>query len=234
MCRIEKNGYVLHLEGTWMEISNKYGVQKHGDMAVDQDSIPEGFAEKTLDEFIEAHTVSRFSGNKDCIKKVVIDEESKKYVQLQTVRKADEIYMVQIYDTDLVFMREQWSGCRYVDEVKDWMKSNFEIVSGLPVDVYKSGYGDCTNHGISSSADRLYLLAKGGYPFEPNDIRECVIPEPREVMGKQYLNAKPIYHTGRWYMAGGNFIYTSDSRYKDITGLSYPIAIHDRYEGSED
>lgn len=34
-----------------------------------------------------------------------------------------------------------------------------------------------------------------------------------------------------WYMAGGNILYTSDSRFKQITGISYPIAIHDRYEG---
>lgn len=25
--RVEKDGFVLHLESTWMEISNKYGVQ---------------------------------------------------------------------------------------------------------------------------------------------------------------------------------------------------------------
>ena len=31
--RVEKDGYVLHLEGTWMEISNKYGVLGHGDVA---------------------------------------------------------------------------------------------------------------------------------------------------------------------------------------------------------
>ena len=29
--RIEKEGFVLNLEGTWCEISNKYGVQEHGD-----------------------------------------------------------------------------------------------------------------------------------------------------------------------------------------------------------
>ena len=27
--RIEKEGFVLNLEGTWCEISNKYGVQEH-------------------------------------------------------------------------------------------------------------------------------------------------------------------------------------------------------------
>ena len=47
--RLEKNGFVLHLEGTWMEISNKYGILEHGDVAVDPETIEEGFAERKLD-----------------------------------------------------------------------------------------------------------------------------------------------------------------------------------------
>ena len=50
--RVEKDGFVLHLEGTWMEISNKYGVLEHGDVAVDPEAIPEGYAEKALEKFI--------------------------------------------------------------------------------------------------------------------------------------------------------------------------------------
>ena len=38
--RIEKEGFVLNLEGTWCEISNKYGVQEHGDVAVNEEDIP--------------------------------------------------------------------------------------------------------------------------------------------------------------------------------------------------
>lgn len=30
--RIEKEGFVLNMKGTWCEISNKYGVQEHGDV----------------------------------------------------------------------------------------------------------------------------------------------------------------------------------------------------------
>lgn len=50
-------------------------------------------------------------------------------------------------------------------------------------------------------------------------------------MGQEYVDCKPAYCRKRWYMAGGNILYTSDSRFKQITGISYPIAIHDRYEG---
>lgn len=40
------------LEGTWMEISNKYGMLESGDVAVDPEDVPEGYAEKALEDFI--------------------------------------------------------------------------------------------------------------------------------------------------------------------------------------
>lgn len=131
----------------------------------------------------------------------------------------------------VVFMGELWSGCKYPDEVIDWMKSNYEIESCLTAEVYRSSLGDCTNNGISSYARELYILDTQKGPFEPDDIRQCVYIEKREVMGQEYVDCKPAYCRKRWYMAGGNILYTSDSRFKQITGISYPIAIHDRYEG---
>ena len=55
--RIEKEGFVLHLEGTWCEISNKYAVLESGDVAVNEEDIPAGFAEKKLDRYIETHKI---------------------------------------------------------------------------------------------------------------------------------------------------------------------------------
>lgn len=40
--RLEKNGFALYLEGTWLEISNKYGVLEHGDVAAKQEDVQEG------------------------------------------------------------------------------------------------------------------------------------------------------------------------------------------------
>ena len=74
-------------------------------------------------------------------------------------------------------------------------------------------------------------MTEGKYPFEPDDLRQCVGIEFRDCCGETYVDAKPLYFPRRWYMAGGNFLYTSDSRYKEITGISYPVSIHDRYEG---
>lgn len=230
--RVEKTGFKLYLEGTWMEISNKYGVLDHGDVAVEADDIPEGFAEKKLDDFIRKHSVE-FSSNPTCIKKVAFDEKTKEYIQLQAVLPAGEEYwMVQKFDNELVYMGEEWSGCKYRDEVLDWMRSNYDIESCLTASVYRdSGFGDCTNGGISAQAHELYILSGTKGPFEPEDIRQCVYIEWREVCGEQYIDCKPAYFRKRWYMAGGNFLYSSDSRFKEVTKSKYPISIHDRYEG---
>ena len=47
-------------------------------------------------------------------------------------------------------MKGVWSGCKYKDETLDWMRTNFDIESGLTAEVYRSGLGDCTNGGISA------------------------------------------------------------------------------------
>nr|DAO43594.1 MAG TPA: hypothetical protein [Caudoviricetes sp.] len=229
--RLEKNGFVLHLEGTWMEISNKYGVLEHGDVAVDPETIEEGFAERKLEEFIEKHSVMDIP-TPTCIKKVAFEGEKKEYIQLQAVLPVGADYwVVQKFDNELVYMGEIWSGCKYQDEVKNWMQSNFDIESCLTAYVFRNPLGDCTNDGISKNRRELYIISDQKGPFEPQDIRECVYIEWREVMGEKYIDCKPLYCSKRWYMAGGNFLYTSDSRFKDITKSKYPIAIHDRYEG---
>lgn len=125
-----------------------------------------------------------------------------------------------------------WFDIDVIDkDSMEHMKSNYEIESCLTAEVYRSSLGDCTNNGISSYARELYILDAQKGPFEPDDIRQCVYIEKREIMGQEYVDCKPAYCRKRWYMAGGNILYTSDSRFKQITGISYPIAIHDRYEG---
>ena len=151
--RIEKEGFVLHLEGTWCEISNKYAVLESGDVAVNEEDIPAGFAEKKLDRYIETHKIRGYGKVDGCVKRVACDERTKEYIQLQAVKLDDDTYMVQEFDNELVFMGELWSGCKYPDEVLDWMKSNYEIESCLTAEVYRSSLGDCTNNGVSSSQE---------------------------------------------------------------------------------
>lgn len=229
--RLEKDGFILHLEGTWMEISNKYGVLEHGDVAVDPKDVPEGYAEKVLEKFIQQHSVSE-SSDPTCVKKVAYDEKRKEYIQLQAVLPENgDCWIIQKFDNELVYMGEILSGCKYQDEVQDWMRTNFDIQSCLRAGVYRDNrMGDCTNNGISAHASDLYILSEQKGPFEPEDIRQCVYIEWRNCCGDQYIDCKPAYFPKRWYMVGGNFLYTSDSRFREITKSSYPIPIHDRCE----
>ena len=136
--RVEKDGYVLHLEGTWMEISNKYGVLGHGDVATNPEDVPEGYAEKALEKFIQQHSVSEKS-NPTCVKKVAYDGERKEYIQLQAVLPVGgDCWIIQKFDNELVYIGEIWSGCKYRDEVQDWMRTNFDIESCLTAGDRKS------------------------------------------------------------------------------------------------
>lgn len=114
---------------------------------------------------------------------------------------------------------------------------------GIYVNVYRNpDFGDCTNGGISSVHNRLCVVNVSG-PFEPNDdypafmlhshCKGCVRLVPavwhEEKQQWQIDNSK-------WYMMGGNYAGTSDSRLSDriesLTGIRFygAVAIHDRTE----
>lgn len=61
-----------------------------------------------------------------------------------------------------------------------------------------------------------------------NSSYKVIAEKINEVLGTEGLPERTETPSD---MAGGNILYTSDSRFKQITGISYPIAIHDRYEG---
>lgn len=230
--RAESNGFKIYIGGTWVEISNKYGVVASGDITLLEVSS-EKFAEETLEKFIRKHSID--TEMKDDLKKVAVDKETGRYIQLRILRpENDEYWWVQVFDDELVYKEEEWTGCRYKDEAADWVRSNYEIVKGCVAEVFRNSFSDCTNGGISSKYRELYILSEQGGAFEPEDIRECVRLECREIMGEECVNAKPVYLPNCWYMAGGNFLYTSNAQFRDITGKRYPIPIHDRHEGSEE
>ena len=115
--------------------------------------------------------------------------------------------------------------------------------TGLSCGVYRASdlqaFGDSTNGGVSGRFNRVVLMR------DPNEIDERVpvIDAPfaaREDMPALYL--KPGHIDG-WravpandppegctpWMFGGNFIYSSDSRFPS----HQPIAVHDRTETRE-
>ena len=102
---------------------------------------------------------------------------------------------------------------------------------GLLVTVYKMPDCDCTNKGMSHDKTQLILIGEG-IPeiFEGDETNTVVLVERNlKSFDGKYLHVEPVNYDNDhkpWFMAGGNFIYTSDSRFPN----KYPISIHDRVE----
>lgn len=102
--------------------------------------------------------------------------------------------------------------------------------------VLRNTLGDCTNGGVSSCLDTLELFAPhlsfaqvANHCLENGiDVNKAVKLVYRENL--DYIHAEPIIDRGKWYMFGGNYLKTSDSRFKDLTGIRYPVPVHDRTE----
>lgn len=115
--------------------------------------------------------------------------------------------------------------------------------TGLTVSIYKTDR-DCTNGGASSRATQALLIGRGvAGSFTVGDADRRGEPVfrlvCRDFRGASYLSAVPADAEGDGvgrYMFGGNFLYTSDSRFADVfrtfgvASSGYPIPIHDRKE----
>lgn len=124
-------------------------------------------------------------------------------------------------------------------------------MKGLLVSIYRSAGGDCTNGGVSSKADDAVLIKNGVElgPFSaessppalylakwcdrwiacPENLEVKHPPRPRPgTRDVLRLGDRTIEYLGGW-MFGGNFAYTSDSRFSVAVG-AYPIPIYDRRE----
>lgn len=105
---------------------------------------------------------------------------------------------------------------------------------GMIVSVYRHGKYDCTNGGISAKATELFVVNVEG-PFNHDTLGE--MPKVKLVKRK-YGNVVLVpVDADEWAtMWGGNFAYTSDSRFNQaVEKLSdykfgFAVAIHDRIE----
>lgn len=101
---------------------------------------------------------------------------------------------------------------------------------GILVSVYRSDREDCSNKGLSSETDSLIMVDENGDSFD------CVHSTDGDYLvlikdicgGVERLRAIPksLLDSGKWTMFGGNFVYSSDSRFPSST----PIKVHDRVE----
>ena len=110
---------------------------------------------------------------------------------------------------------------------------------GLIVSIYKESNDsyECTNGGASSQSIKGFCITNLDGPFEPSteypaaEIKERVISGEtyRSVVPTmQYFRNVPVESKAVSVMFGGNFCYTSDSRFREVS--DYPLPIHDRLE----
>ena len=113
---------------------------------------------------------------------------------------------------------------------------------GLLCDVFRCALGDCTNCGVSSKHNSVILsnVAPDARVFEVHEgCPELVLcpglgDQKYRAVPRDFFDPEvPFRPDGRpnlvkWAMFGGNFVYTSDSRLREIT--PYPIPVHDRFE----
>lgn len=101
---------------------------------------------------------------------------------------------------------------------------------GLLVFVYTSPQiGDCTANGISRYNTTLILIGEGVPEISEGTEYNTVVLKKKYVAG-EYLYCVPFKQPKglNGPMMGGNFIYSCDSRFREI--CKYPIPIHDRFE----
>lgn len=103
---------------------------------------------------------------------------------------------------------------------------------GLWVSVFRDASGtDCTNGGPTSTRKEVFLVGvEDGLElrddYDPRDVFRIV---RRVIAGTPYLHAEPVVEKKGARMFGGNFLYTSDSRFRRSV-CDYPIPVHDREE----
>ena len=112
---------------------------------------------------------------------------------------------------------------------------------GLNISVYRNaefGDVDCSNGGITGKFTQLNVVNVSG-PFEPQpDIPPVMIVDDRP-MGRPYPKLVPAVwneieecweRAKGWFMAGGNFAGTSDSRFRSEGMTAGILPVHDRQE----
>lgn len=94
---------------------------------------------------------------------------------------------------------------------------------GLIFEIYRSDY-DCQINKMYGKKSVVLIDKKMPEIFTASEDMPAVKIVTRNLFGKDYTHAEPL--EPGFYAFGGSFIYTSDSRMKDVA--TYPIPLHDR------
>lgn len=103
----------------------------------------------------------------------------------------------------------------------------------LHIEVFRSNLGDCSLNGVSARFSNLVMITESEIKDFKGDTKNVVVRIDRKLFGgKLYPVLVPLEVYAEYkadklpIMFGGNFGYTSDSRF----GWDYPLPIHDRVE----
>lgn len=123
----------------------------------------------------------------------------------------------------------------YDDDYYNWRKNSLNEnnkPNAISAMVYRANaLGDTTANGLSSKKDELLLFDPEGEYVSNRSIdqtdEDYLVLMRKSFRGKPYMYAVPksILDEGVHSMFGGNFLYSSDSRFPE-----HPIKIHDRVE----
>ena len=106
------------------------------------------------------------------------------------------------------------------------MQTNTGLICGI---FESKSIENCSNSGISAKYKNVLVIIPGKNigPFEEREDMPTVKIVRRIIGGDEYVHAEPVKKGS--YMAGGSFIYSCDSRFREYVN-EYPISLHDRQE----
>jgi hypothetical protein len=100
----------------------------------------------------------------------------------------------------------------------------------LPVTVYSPAFGNCSAGGVTATKpSRLVVPCPNGHIDAQTVVEQEYVVLDLEIKNSGYRCFKQRGDK-RWLMMGGQFVYSTDSRFRSAYG-DYPIPVHDRYEG---
>ena len=114
-------------------------------------------------------------------------------------------------------------------------------MKAISAQIFKPSYGDCSNGGISSKYDEVLIEHPQGWiEVDESDPPEnlCIVIK-RFLFGRNYYHIEPIRPRDRGsagYMYGGTIVYSSDSRFRELTDREFgcgALPLHDRQETQE-
>jgi hypothetical protein len=116
------------------------------------------------------------------------------------------------------------------------MSNDTTAPKGITALIYRDALGtDFSNRGISSRVMEVTVIGEGIDPvFEATRERPAVrIVTNERFHGETVIHAEPVVPAGEpapWYMFGGTFIFSSDSRFRRAAGHYGAVPLHDRRE----